>query len=151
MNAGEPSPIESVTAMETPPERVVFYQLSRKFLHQGHDVPAKSKQLLHYTLAIGHHIGVIDCFSPKLEMPIDGYRDWLSHLPRGEGRRKLEGLLRFGEIEITAGHTRLLREALDAGTGAMSAAETELTARLSQMLQAIDEEPTIYLMVRCHR
>ena len=151
MNAGEPSPIESVTAMETPPERVVFYQLSRKFLHQGHDVPAKSKQLLHYTLAIGHHIGVIDCFSPKLEMPIDGYRDWLSHLPRGEGRRKLEGLLRFGEIEITAGHTRLLGKAFDAGLAAMSATEAGWTALVLQMLQAIDEEPTIYLMVRRSR
>ena len=137
--------------METPPERVIFYQLSRKFVHQGHDVPAKSKQLLHYTLAIGHHIGVIDCFSPKLEIPIEGYRNWLSHLPNGEGRRKLEGLLRFGEIEITAGHTRLLREALDAGTAAMSTTEADWTARMSQMLQTIDEEPTIYLMVRRHR
>jgi hypothetical protein len=137
--------------METAPERVVFYQLSRKFVHRGHDVPAKSKQLLHYTLAIGHHIGVIDCFSPKLEMPIEGYRNWLSHLPNGEGRRKLEGLLRFGEIEITAGHTRFLRVALDAATGGMSTTEADWTARVSQMLQAIDEEPTIYLMVRRNR
>ena len=120
-------------------------------MHQGQDVPAKSKHLLHYTLAIGHHIGVIDCFSPKLNVPIEGYRNWLSHLPKGEARRKLEGLLRYGEIEISAAHTRLLREALDAGAGAMSAAETDWTARVSEMLQAIDEEPTIYLMVRRHR
>ena len=137
--------------METTTDRVVFYQLSRKFLHQGHGVPAKSKQLLHYTLAIGHHIGVVDCFAAKLEMPADGYRAWLSHLPSGEARRKLEGLLRFGEIEITAGHTRLLREAFDAGTGAMSDTEARWTAQLQQMLQAIDEEPAIYVMVRRHR
>jgi hypothetical protein len=134
--------------METASERVVFYQLSRKFVHRGHDVPDQSKQLLHYTLAIGHHIGIIDCFSPKLEMPIEGYRDWLSHLPKGEARRKLEGLVRFGEIEISVGHTELLRAALDASGGTMSATETDWTARVSEMLQAIDEEPAIYLMVR---
>ena len=134
--------------MDTTTDRVVFYQLSRKFLHQGHDVPAKSKQLIHYTLAIGHHIGVVDCFAAKLEMPIDGYRNWLSRLPHGGARRKLEGLLRFGEIEITAGHTRLLREALDAATAAMSATEAGWTAQVNEMLQAIDEEPALYLMVR---
>ena len=137
--------------METTTDKVVFYQLSRKFLHQGHEVPAKSRQLLHYTLAIGHHIGVVDCFAAKLEIPIEGYRDWLSHLPRGEARRKLEGLLRFGEIEITAGHTRLLEKAFDAGIAAMSATEAGWTALVQQMLQAIDEEPAIYLMVRRSR
>jgi hypothetical protein len=114
-------------------------------------VPAKSKQLLHYTLAIGHHIGVIDCFSPKLEMPIEGYRNWLSHLPKGEARRKMQGLLRYGEIEISAAHTQLLREALAAGADAMSASETDWTVRMSRMLRAIDEEPAIYLMVRRSR
>jgi hypothetical protein len=137
--------------MEIRTDKVVFYQLSRKFLHQGHNVPAKSKQLLHYTLAIGHHIGVVDCFAAKLEMPIDRYRDWLSHLPRGEARRKLEGVLRFGEIEITAGHTRLLGKAFDAGMAAMSATEAGWTALVQQMFQAIDEEPAIYLMVRRSR
>ena len=137
--------------MEAATDRVVFYQLSRKFLHQGHDVPEKSKQLIHYTLAIGHHIGVVDCFTAKLEMPVDGYRGWLSHLPRGQARRKLEGLLRFGEIEITAGHTQPLREAFDAATGAMSATEAGWTAQVNKMLQTIDEEPAIYLMVRLSR
>jgi hypothetical protein len=140
-----------VAAMEPGPDRVVFYQLSTKFVHRDHDVPAKSKNLLHYTLAIGHHIGVIDCFSPKLEMPIEGYRNWLFHLPKGEARRKLEGLLRYGEIEISAAHTELLRVALDAGAGAMSTTETAWTAHVSEILRAIDEEPTIYLMVRHHR
>jgi len=137
--------------MDKASERVVFYQLSRKFLHQGQDPSAKSKQLIHYTLAIGHHIGIVDCFAAKLEMPIDGYRNWLAGLPHGEGRRKLEGLLRFGEIEITAGHTRLLREALDATRAAISSTEAGWTAQVKEMLQAIDEEPAIYLMVRCHR
>ncbi len=134
--------------METATERVVFYQLSRKFVHRGHDVPAKSQQLLHYTLAIGHHIGIIDCFSAQLEMPMEGFRNWLSHMPKGEARRKLEGILRYGEIEISIAHTGLLRKAFDAGAATMSDAESDWTARLSQMLQLIDDEPTIYLMVK---
>ena len=81
------------------------------------------------------------------EMPLDGYRDWIARLPNGDGRRKLEGLLRFGEIEINASHTGLLRQALDAG-GACSEAESEWSVRFREMLQAIDEEPALYLMVR---
>jgi formate hydrogenlyase maturation protein HycH len=128
-------------------QRVVFYQLSRKFVQEGQAVPAQSKQLIHYALALGHHIGVIDCFTSKLEIPLDGYRDWVARLPTGEGRRKLEGLLRFGEIEINLEHTALLREALAEG-GALSPAEAEWSGRLGALLQAIDDEPALYLMVR---
>jgi hydrogenase-4 component J len=136
-----------MTGMPAAEERVVFYQLSRRFVQQGQVMPAQSSRLVHYALAIGHHIGVIDCFSNRLEMPLDGYRDWVARLPKGEGRRKLEGLLRFGEIEITAAHTGLLRPVLDASVAA-SDAQAEWTLRLREMLQAIDEEPALYLMVR---
>ena len=129
-------------------ERVVFYQLTSKFVQKDRAVSAQSKQLVHYALALGHHIGVIDCFSSKLEMPLDGYRDWVAGLPKGEGRRKFEGLLRFGEIEITAAHTGLLRRALDEAGAAQSGAQSEWSARFREMLQAIDEEPALYLMVR---
>ena len=47
-------------------DTVVFYQLSHKFFQRGQDVPATSKQLIHYTLSICHHIGVIDCFASNL-------------------------------------------------------------------------------------
>ena len=59
--------------------------------------------------------------------------------------------MRFGEIEITAGHTRPLREALNAAMGAMPATEAGWTAQVNEMLQTIDEEPAIYLMVRLSR
>jgi hypothetical protein len=127
---------------------VVFYQLSRKFVHREQDVPAPSKQLIHYTLAIGHHIGVIDCFAAKLKMPFSGYAEWIAHLPEGEARRKLGGLLRFGEIEISAPHAPLLQQAFHAALAQMSAAEVEWTASLNTMLQSIAAEPALYLMVR---
>jgi hypothetical protein len=127
---------------------VVFYQLSRKFVNPRQDVPAASKQLIHYTLAIGHHIGIIDCFTSKLEVPRARYADWIAHLLEGEARRKLEGLLRFGEIEISAPHAPLLQRALQASLADMSAEEAEWTACLNNMLQSIADEPALYLMVR---
>lgn len=130
-------------------QRVVFHQLSRKFVDPKHGVPAESKQLVHYTLAIGHHIGVIDCFSSKLEMAREDYARWIGRLPDGEARRKLGGLLRFGEIEISEGHVLMLKDALAASREGMSAEETEWTAQLQAMLAAVEAEPTIYLMVRC--
>ncbi len=128
--------------------QVVFYQLSTKFLERASDVPAQSKQLMRYTLALGHHIGVIDCFTAKLNVPHDRYARWIGHLPEGEARRKLERLLRFGEIEIGAPHVRLLQDALNAGLNAMSSEEVEWTAALNKILRAIAEEPALYLMVR---
>ncbi len=129
-------------------KQAVFYQLGAKFLEQVQDVPAKSKQLIHYTLALGHHIGVIDCFSAKLEVPYAKYAGWIAHLPDGEARRKLERLLRFGEIEIAPPHAHLMQEALNAGLPRMSEEELEWTTSLNTMLQAIAEEPALYLMVR---
>ena len=133
--------------MDRSEQRVVFYQLSRKFVQEGQAVPAQSRQLIHYALALGHHVGVIDCFTSKLEIPLDDYRGWVARLPTGEGRRKLDGLLRFGEIEINVEHTSLLREAL-AGGGALSPEEAGWSGRLGELLQAIDDEPALYLMVR---
>jgi hypothetical protein len=133
--------------MVRPDQRVVVYQLSRKFVQEGQAVPAQSKQLVHYALAIGHHVGVIDCFTSKLDIPLDGYRDWVARMPAGDGRKKLGGLLRFGEIEINASHTALLREALDA-VADLSPEEAEWSARFAEALHAIDAEPALYLMVR---
>jgi hypothetical protein len=128
--------------------KIIFYQLSRKFLHRGQDVPAASKQLIHYTLAIGHHIGIIDCLSSKLEVPADRYADWIAHLAEGDARRKLAGLLRFGEIEISADHAPVLQQALQEAVGKMSAEEVAWADCLKNLLQAVAEEPALYLMVR---
>ncbi|MEJ0095004.1 MAG: formate hydrogenlyase maturation HycH family protein [Methylocella sp.] len=130
------------------PQHVVFYQLSRKFLDSRTAVAAAPKQVVHYTLAIGHHIGVIDCFDIKLEMTLDEYIHWVAQLPDSEGRKKLEGLMRFGEIEISVAHAGMLQNAFNRGLDNMLPQETQWTARLNDMLQDIVEEPALYLMVR---
>ncbi|WP_181159500.1 formate hydrogenlyase maturation HycH family protein [Burkholderia multivorans] len=128
---------------------IVFYQLTRKFLEpeQKARAPQNSRQLVRYALALGHHIGVIDCFSARLEVPADGFRAWLARLPEGEGRRKLQGVLRFGEIEVSAPYVPVLRDALRQDTGA-SADELEWARQIGGMLDAMADEPAIYLMVR---
>ena len=47
-------------------EKVVFSQLSRKFIDENDATPAEAQQVVYYSLAIGHHLGVIDCLEAAL-------------------------------------------------------------------------------------
>lgn len=129
-------------------EKVVFYALSQKFLERKEDMPEQAKQVMYQTLALGHHIGVIDCLKTVLSCPLEGYTQWIARLPEGEARRKLEGLHKFGEITIDASHTQLLGAALGPLQDRLPAAEAEWTRQLLRALQAIEAEPAMYLMVR---
>ncbi len=42
-------------------ESVVFSQLRRKFVDENDNTPQQAQQVVYYSLAIGHHLGVIDC------------------------------------------------------------------------------------------
>ncbi len=55
-------------------EKVVFSQLSRKFIDENDATPAEAQQVVYYSLAIGHHLGVIDCLEAALTCPWDEYR-----------------------------------------------------------------------------
>ncbi|MEN1663624.1 formate hydrogenlyase maturation HycH family protein, partial [Pseudomonas aeruginosa] len=48
-------------------EKVVFSQLSRKFIDENDATPAEAQQVVYYSLAIGHHLGVIDCLEAEVE------------------------------------------------------------------------------------
>lgn len=126
-------------------ERVVFYQLTHKFVNQEQDIPEEARQVVYYSLAIGHHVGVMDCFQSLVEVPLEEYRRWVSQLPEGTGRRKLEGLLKFGEIEINHTHAGELLRTLD---GSATATQAGWLGSLSQCLQNMLAEPALYLMVR---
>ena len=60
--------------------QVVFYSLSRKFV-QEKKAPAKAQEVIYYSLAIGHHLGVIDCLEAKLSCPLAGFHGWVAQLP----------------------------------------------------------------------
>jgi hydrogenase-4 component J len=129
-------------------DEIVFYRLNAKVLERAADVPEGPKQVVYYSLAIGHHIGVFDCFRPMLRCSAAFYDRLVEHLPAGEARRKLEGLNRFGEITVDSSHTRLLSSAFASIRGGLDAATGEWVDRFDLALAAIDAEPAIYLMGR---
>lgn len=130
------------------PHHVVFYKLSHKYVDEREDVPAASKQIIYYSLAVGHHLGVVDCLSRILEMRYAEFERWLEKLPEGVGRHKLEGIVKWGEIEINAAHAGDLIKTLDAGRARMEPQQGEWTDVLRQCFQNIMAEPALYLIAR---
>jgi hydrogenase-4 component J len=130
------------------PDRIVFYQLGRKVVSNQENVQENARQVIYYSLAIGHHLGVMDCFSVLMEVQLEEFKQWISHLPEGSGRRKLEGVLKWGEIEINRSHVNELVLALNANLSRMSADEACWTDVLVQFLRKIIEEPILYLIVK---
>jgi hydrogenase-4 component J len=129
-------------------ERVVFYQLTHKFVNKDQDVPDDARQVIYYSLAIGHHVGVMDCFHSLMEIPLEDYRLWVSRFPDGTSRRKLEGVLKFGEIEINHSHAGELLSALNDSSSVKEPLQTAWSGNLAQCLHKMIQEPALYLMVR---
>ncbi len=123
---------------------ITFYQLRSKFVNQREDIPETARQVLYSTLAVGHHVGVLDCFSALVDIPLDEFQDWVMRLPVGPGRTKLEGLFKFGEIEINLSHIGMLLPVL----AQPEIANTLWASQIRQCLQAMQQEPAIYLMAR---
>ncbi|AKM46923.1 Formate hydrogenlyase maturation protein HycH [Edwardsiella anguillarum] len=136
-----------------PDPTVVFHILNAKFVQQAEDeaaTPPAAREVIYYSLAIGHHLGVIDCLKPCMSLPLSDYRAWIAQLETGEARRKLEGVLRFGEIGIDISHIHTLACALDRALPAMTPPQQAWSRSLIDALQLIENEPTIYLMVKRH-
>ena len=70
------------------PDQVVFYELTRKFVETEEDVPQEACDVLYYTLAVGHHTGVLDCFEPRLSVPVNVFYSLVDALPEGEAKTK---------------------------------------------------------------
>ena len=128
--------------------RAVFYQLTHKFVNNEQGTPEGAQQVIYYTLAIGHHVGMMDCFRSLMEIPLEDYRQWVNRMPSGAGRHKLEGVLKWGEIEINSSHAGELLPALNSSLTQMNDNEAQWTKVLIQCLQKMVEEPALYLMVR---
>ena len=66
------------------PDQVVFYELTRKFVETEEDVPQEACDVLYYTLAVGHHTGVLDCFEPRLSVSVNVFYSLVDALPEGQ-------------------------------------------------------------------
>ncbi len=128
--------------------KVVFWSLRQKFLDSDDDMPAQAQQVMYYSLAIGHHVGVIDCLNAEMSCPLPQYQTWVERFPEGEAQRKMRGLLTFGEITIDSTHTSLLANALAPLARSQPAPFDEWSAKLLNLLAEIEKEPAIYLIVK---
>ncbi len=122
--------------------QVVFYQLSRKIVNNQEHIPEDARQVMYYSLAIGHHVGVMDCFSELMAVPVDEYKQALNSLPDGVARYKLEGVLAWDEIEINQSHVDELLPALSVINS------FQWVRTLIACLREIVAEPVLYLMVK---
>lgn len=129
-------------------ERAVFYQLTHKFLNRDEQIPEGPRQVIYYSLAIGHHVGVMDCFQSLMEVSLADYEGWLARIPDGPAHQKLQGLLKWGEIEINPSHVRDLLPALKDALQDMDATQAQQTGVLIGCLEKMAQEPALYLMVR---
>ena len=133
-------------------ETVVFSQLSRKFIDENDATPAEAQQVVYYSLAIGHHLGIIDCLKAALTCPWDEYLPWIATLAEGsEARRKMEGVPKYGEIVIDFNHVQMLARAFDDARAVQTPQQQEWSKLMLSMLHDIHQESAIYLMVRRHR
>ena len=133
-------------------ETVVFSQLSRKFIDENDATPAEAQQVVYYSLAIGHHLGIIDCLEAALTCPWDEYLAWIATLAEGsEARRKMEGVPKYGEIVIDSNHVQMLARAFDRALAVQTPEQQAWSKQMLSMLHDIHQESAIYLMVRRHR
>ncbi|MFM2481438.1 formate hydrogenlyase maturation HycH family protein [Celerinatantimonas sp. YJH-8] len=128
-------------------ETVTFFILSRKFVDEK-DAKPEAQQLVYYGLAIGHHLGVVDCFEPVMSCPLEEYLQWIALIEAPEARRKLEGIPKYGEIVIDRSHVVMLAQALAQLPESMPSQWKLWRHELMKMLNTIQEEPAIHLVVR---
>lgn len=127
---------------------VIFYLLNERFVENDEQVPQAAKEVMYYSLAIGHHVGVIDCFKKLLVCDYADYQAFVESFPEGEAKRKFAGLMKFGEIVIDASHVNLLAKALDENQPHFSPAHQQWAAILMDTLASIQREPVMYIMVK---
>lgn len=131
-----------------PAGEIVFYRLDAKILERETDIPKQAREVVYYSLAIGHHVGVFDCFKPILRCSASFYERLVATFPEGDARKKLDGIRRFGEITIDKSHTKLLGAAIAKLRDQVDAEEGAWLDTLTASLAAIEREPAIYLMGR---
>jgi hydrogenase-4 component J len=131
--------------------QIAFYRLSQKIVNNQESIPEDARQVMYYSLAIGHHIGVMDCFSELMVVPAENYKLCLDRLPDGEGRRKLEGALQWEEIEINRSHVDELLPALNTLLTTMNGSDSKWVKTMIQCLQEMVAEPALYLMVKMRK
>lgn len=131
--------------------QVVFYQLTRKFVDTEKSIPADAKDVMYYTLAVGHHTGVIDCFEERLRYDLADFEAACELLPEGDARYKLEAIRRSSEVQIEQRHVEELLPAIDAvlaDPASAGSAGGRVIAGLRKLLVVLQGDVAAYIMGR---
>lgn len=129
---------------------VVFYQVKAKFVDSEKSVPEETKDVLYYTLSIGHHTGVIDCLEEKLRIPKAQYEDICASLD-GEAKYKLEGAVRNTEIQIEKHNLPPLIDSLNAALNSADTLDDVTKTNISNILdlfKVLEDDTAAYIMAR---
>jgi len=130
-------------------DHVLFYCLNKKFVEQQNDIPEHAQQVMYYSLAIGHHVGVIDCFQSVIDCQTAQYKQWICHITDyPEAYAKLDRLFKFGEITVDISHVNLLANALVAKRKSMEEPFKTWTDTLLTLFESMTNEPAMYLMIK---
>ena len=128
--------------------QIAFYRLSRKVVNEQEAIPEDARRVMYYSLAIGHHVGVMDCFEELMSVPAESYAKCVERMPDGEARRKLAGVLQWSELEINRGHVDQLLPALIALPSGTDGSPTAWVQTLIGSLREMVKEPALYLMLK---
>lgn len=136
--------------------RIVVYQLTAKLVDSEIDIPQDAQDIMYYTLSVGHHTGVMDCFSEKLSCSADTFQSILNNMSDSKARMKLEGILRFGEIQIDKSHLAVLKPAVKRALRELYvrkdtnpySAEISWMSDFLLLLDTVERETAMYLMGR---
>ena len=141
--------------------RVQFYKLGKRFVDSEKSIPKESGEIMYYTLSVGHHTGIIDCFECDLSIPDSLYNKILGLLDDEEAKRKMEGVFSFGEIQIDKSHVSTLLPAFrrsfaglevfnEVGKIAvpLKGDDFDKFLKIIDLLISVRDEPAMYLMVR---
>jgi hypothetical protein len=79
-----------------------------------------------------------------MEIPLDEYASWVQSLSEGPARTKLEGTIRWSEIEVNSGHVQMLLPLFEAA----QLNGPNWMRDFIQCLNSIKQEPALYLMLR---
>ncbi|MTI14538.1 formate hydrogenlyase maturation HycH family protein [Sansalvadorimonas verongulae] len=139
--------------LESQSDQVLFYTLYKKFLDESYGIPEEAKEVMYYTLAIGHHVGIVDCMKVALQCTLKEYRQWINHLEEGsDARYKMDRFFVYGEVTVLEEHTTMLASAFDKlDREPMTEKEVAMTEKMVELMAAIHREPTMYMMIKSPR
>jgi hypothetical protein len=145
-------------AERTGMSQVVFYRLCAKFVDNERSVPQETSDVLYYTLSVGHHTGIIDCFSESFSCSSGVYEEIIDLFPpESAARYKLDGIRRKGEIQIDKSHLGLFDTSVNDALVSLDVLDVgDETSALMQdwlddFLRSLDDmkrHPGVYLMGR---